>query len=229
MNIKIFYDGARVAEFCNHAHVVGVTTNISFLKKAGIRDYKSFALSTIPLMNGRPISFQVFDPTPEGIERQAREITSWGENVYVKIPVVYPDGSTTVPLIKRLSDDGLKINVTCVYTKEQIDEIAAACLKNTSIVSIFCGRINDTGAAAVDIMTHANESFSECPHIETLWAGCQRARDILDADACGTDIITVPEEPLKKTARFGQDIHNFSVRTSVDFFNDGAEMFIGEE
>ena len=145
MNIKVFYDGSSVAEFCNFANVVGVTTNISFLKKAGIRDYKSFAMSTIPLMAGRPISFQVFDPIPEEIERQAREIVSWGDNVYVKIPVVYPSGESAVPLIKRLSDEGLKINITCVYTKSQVDEIAAANLKHTSIVSVFCGRINDTG------------------------------------------------------------------------------------
>ena len=93
-------------------------------------------------------------------------------------------------------------------------------------MSVFCGRINDTGIDAVDIMTHANSTYSDNPHVETLWAGCQRARDIIDADRCGTDIITVPAEPLKKMVRFGNDIHNFSVRTSVDFFNDGADMFI---
>jgi len=226
MNIKVFYDGSSVAEFCNFANVVGVTTNISFLKKAGIRDYKSFAMSTIPLMAGRPISFQVFDPIPEEIERQAREIVSWGDNVYVKIPVVYPSGESAVPLIKRLSDEGLKINITCVYTKSQVDEIAAANLKHTSIVSVFCGRINDTGVDAIDIMTYTNKTFDSNKNIETLWAGCQRTRDILDAAACGTDIITVPEGPLKKMVRIGNDIGNFSVRTSVDFFNDGADMFI---
>ncbi len=227
MNIKIFYDGSSVAEYCNYANVVGVTTNISFLKKAGIKDYKSFAMSTIPLMRGRPISFQVFDPTPGGIENQAREITSWGNNVYVKIPVVLPTGESTVPMIKRLSDENLKINVTCVYTEEQLDEIAAANLENTSIVSVFCGRINDTGVNAIETMSYANELFRNSPNIETLWAGCQRTRDIIDAANCGTDIITVPEEPLKKMVRIGNDVHNFSVRTSVDFFNDGSEMFIG--
>jgi len=226
MKIKVFYDGSSVAEFCNYPFVSGVTTNISFLKKAGVKDYKSFALGVIPVVGDRPISFQVFDPTPEGVERQAREITSWGENVYVKIPVVYPNGESLVPLIKKLSDEGLKINVTCVYTKEQIDEIARADLVNTSIVSVFCGRINDTGVDAIEIMSYANQAFAHAPHIETLWAGCQRTRDILDAEVCGTDIITVPEEPLKKMVRIGDDIHNFSVRTSVDFFNDGAEMFI---
>jgi len=227
MNIKVFYDGSSVAEYCNYANVVGVTTNISFLKQAGIKDYKSFAMSTIPLMDGRPISFQVFDPTAEGIERQAREITSWGENVYVKIPVVYPTGESTTPLIKRLSREGLKINVTCVYTQEQINELVEAELDHTSIVSVFCGRINDTGVNAIDIMSYANNRFGDNPNVETLWAGCQRTRDIIDADECGTDIITVPEGPLKKMVRIGDDIHNFSVRTSVDFFNDGADMFIG--
>lgn len=226
MNIKVFYDGSSVAEFCNYAHVEGVTTNISFLKKAGIKDYKSFAQGVIPLMNGRPISFQVFDPDPKNVERQAREITSWGENVYVKIPVVYPNGQSAVDLIKRLSSEGLKINITCVYTKKQIDEIVAADLKNTSIVSVFCGRINDTGTDAIEIMSYTNDCFRDKANIETLWAGCQRTRDILDAAACGTDIITVPEGPLKKMVRIGNDIHNFSVRTSIDFFNDGSEMFI---
>ena len=226
MNIKVFYDGSSVTEFCNYPGVSGVTTNISFLKKAGIKDYKSFALGAIPLMQGRPISFQVFDASTEEIEKQAREITSWGENVYVKIPVVLPDGMSTVPLIKELSDEGLKINVTCVYTKDQIDEIKHVDLQHTSIVSIFCGRINDTGVDALDITTYANTSFADKNNIETLWAGCQRTRDILDAEACGTDIITVPEGPLKKMVRIGDDIHNFSVRTSIDFFNDGANMFI---
>ena len=229
MKIKIYYDGSSVAEFCNYAKVSGVTTNISFLRKAGIKDYKSFALGTIPLMKGRPISFQVFDPSEKGIEQQAREITSWGDNVFVKIPVVYPNGKSTVPLIKKLSDEGLKINVTCVYTKAQIDEIAKADLKNTSIVSVFCGRINDTGIDAMRIMSHANRTFSEKKNIQTLWAGCQRTRDILDAELCGTDIITVPEGPLKKMVRIGNDIHNFSIRTSIDFFNDGSEMYISKD
>ena len=226
MTIKVFYDGSSVAEFCNHANVVGVTTNISFLKKAGIKDYKSFALSTIPLMRGRPISFQVFDPTVEGIRSQAREICSWGDNVYVKIPVVLPNGDSTVDLIKELSEEGLKINITCVYTKQQIDEIYDAAPRGVTIVSVFCGRINDTGHDAIDIMSYANQRYSNMPNVETLWAGCQRTRDILDAAACGTDIITVPEGPLKKMVRIGNDIHNFSIRTSVDFFNDGAEMFM---
>jgi len=224
--IKIFYDGSSVAEYCNFANVVGVTTNISFLKKAGIKDYKSFAKSTIPLMGGRPISFQVFNPSD--VERQAREITSWGENVYVKIPVVYPNGKSAVPLIKKLSEEGLKINITCVYTKEQIDEIYSHNIDSTLIVSVFCGRINDTGTNALDIMSYANDKFKDCSNIETLWAGCQRVRDIIDAEECGTDIITVPESVLKKIVRVGRDIHNFSVITSVDFFNDGAEMYIGE-
>ena len=113
-----------------------------------------------------------------------------------------------------------------MYTKKQIDEIAAANLLNTSIVSVFCGRINDTGVDAVDIMRYANNIYSSNPYVETLWAGCQRTRDIIDAEECGTDIITVPEGPLKKMVRIGNDIHNFSIRTSVDFFNDGASMFI---
>ena len=228
MKIKIFYDGSNVEEFCDYENVVGVTTNISFLKKAGIKDYKAFATKVIPLMGGRPISFQVFDPTPIGVERQARTITSWGRNVYVKIPVVYPNGSSAVNLIKKLSSDGLKINVTAVYTKEQINEIAQAQLSGPSIVSVFCGRINDTGVNALDIMLHANNAFSDCDNIETLWAGCQRTRDILDANLIGTDIITVPEGPLKKMNRIGLSNYEFSKQTSTDFFADGAEMFIGE-
>ena len=227
MKIKVFYDGSSVEEFCNFKNVVGVTTNISFLKKAGIKDYKAFAHKVIPLMNGRPISFQVFDPTPEGVESQAREITSWGDNVYVKIPVVYPDGTSSVDLIKRLSAEGLRINVTAVYTKDQIDEICMAKLSGPSIVSVFCGRINDTGVDAMDIMSYANKAYSNSPNIETLWDGCQRTRDILDADSIGTDIITVPEGPLKKMERIGNDIHEFSVTTSADFFEDGRSMFIG--
>ena len=222
MNIKVFYDGSSVAEYCNYANVVGVTTNISFLKQAGIRDYKSFAMSTIPLMDGRPISFQVFDPTPEGVERQARQITSWGDNVYVKIPVVYPTGESTVPLIKRLSDEKLLINVTCVYTKKQIDELVEAGLDHTSIVSVFCGRINDTGVNAIDIMRYANESFSDNPNVETLWAGCQRTRDIIDADECGTDIITLPPNLLSAMKDIGTDLDDFSLDTVKMFFKDSV-------
>jgi len=227
MKIKVFYDGSNVNEYCNYENVVGVTTNISFLKKAGIKDYGSFAKEVIPLVGEKPISFQVFDPTPKGIEKQAREITSWGSNVYVKIPIVYPNGDSTIEIIKKLSSEGLKINITTVYTKKQIREIYDANLTGPLIVSVFCGRINDTGVDALDIMSCANVFFSENENIETLWAGCQRTRDILDADKIGTDIITVPEGPLVKMNRIGLCTEKFSIKTSSDFFSDGADMFIG--
>ena len=228
MNIKIFYDGSQVSEYCNFKSVAGVTTNISFLKKAGIKDYKKFATEVIPLMKGRSISFQVFNCDPEEIEKQAREITSWGNNVYVKIPIVLPDGQSTVSIIKKLAEEGLKINITAVYTKEQISEIRDANIKNKQnmIVSVFCGRINDTGTDALSIIRFANQTFRDDESKKTLWAGCQRVRDILDAEECGTDIITVPESFLTKMERIGCDNLEFSVKTSRDFFNDGSDMFI---
>jgi transaldolase len=228
MKIKVFYDGSKVDEYCNFKDVVGVTTNISFLKKAKVKNYKEFAKKAIESVDGKPISFQVFNDDPIALEKQAREITSWGDNVYVKIPVVLPNGKSTVTLIKRLAEEGLRINITSVYTKEQIKEIYNANIKNikTLIVSVFCGRINDTGADAIGIIKFANSLFENDATKETLWAGCQRVRDILDAEKCGTDIITVPEDFLKKINRVGLDLHNFSVKTSTDFFADGSEMYI---
>lgn len=226
MAIKVFYDGSEVEKYCNYPNVVGVTTNISFLKKAGVKDYSAFAKSVIPLVGSNPISFQVFKDGLEEMEAQAREITSWGDNVYVKVPVVAPNGESLLPLIEKLANDNLRVNITCVYTKQQIDNIKSLNLKNPLIVSVFCGRIGDTGADPIDIMSYANNSFVDNDNIETLWAGCQRAKDILDAEKIGTDIITVPEDPLKKMDRVGIDLHDFSVKTSKDFFADGKEMYI---
>jgi transaldolase len=223
--IKIFYDGNNIEKYSKNQHVRGYTTNISFLKQAGITDYKQFALEKIKLANGKPISFQVFAKDLSEMESQAREISSWAENVYVKIPVVNSEGESSVGLVKKLNNEGMKINITTVYTTQQIEKIWES-LKQTktpTIVSIFSGRISDTGVYPEPIVKQAVELYSENSNIEVLWAGCQRVLNIFDAVNVGCQIITVPDAPMDRINRIGKNLHEFSVETSKSFRQDGLD------
>ena len=228
LDVKIFYDGSdRISDYIDQ--VDGVTTNIGFLKKSGITDYGKFILDTLNLnKDKKPISFQVFASDMEQAKKQALKISSFSDKIFVKIPVIGPYGESFVPLIEELVFDyGLNINVTSVYTKDQIDELSFLNNVNRStIVSIFCGRIGDTGCDSLDIMEYAVSRFRNNGDVMTLWAGCQRVYDILLADKVGCDIITVPEGVLKKIDRLGKSLHEFSLKTSYDFYMDGSELVL---
>jgi len=228
MGIKIYYDGSdRIEDYLDV--VDGVTTNIGFLKKSGITDYSSFIEDTIKINEGgKRISFQVFSDTVTGMREQALKISSFSPDVFVKIPVVSPDGLSTTELVNELVfDKQLNINVTCVYTKEQIDSLGfLANSESPVIVSIFCGRIADTGNDALDIAHYAVSKFKDNPNVEILWAGCQRVYDILAAERIGCHIITVPEGVLKKRERIGMGLDTFSIKTSYDFHMDGKGLYL---
>ena len=228
LNVEIFYDGSdRIGDYIDQVN--GVTTNIGFLKKSGITDYGGFISDTLKLnKDGKPISFQVFAPNMEQAKKQALKISSFSDEIYVKVPVIGPYGESFVPLIKELVFDyNLNINVTSVYTKDQIDELAFLNDTNKStIVSIFCGRIGDTGRRSSGIMKYAVSRFRNNNNVLTLWAGCQRVYDILLADKVGCDIITVPEGVLKKVDRLDKSLHDFSLKTSYDFYMDGSELVL---
>ena len=222
--IKIFYDGASVSEYITEDNVVGVTTNTGFLKKAQVEDYDSFIKESLAVVGDKPISFQVFSDDPDEIYEQAKKISSYGDNVYVKVPVVLPNGESAVSVAKRLSDEGVNVNITCVYTVAQISEIFDADFHNNIIVSVFCGRIADCGIDASAIISYAVQLFRKFPHVEILWAGCQRVLDVVTAEQLGVHIVTVPEGVLTKLNRLGNDIHEFSVKTSYDFWKDGQNL-----
>ena len=228
LNVKIYYDGSdRISDYIDQ--VDGVTTNIGFLKKSGVSDYAKFITDTIKLnKDKKPISFQVFAKDMYEAREQALKIASFSDDIFVKVPVIGPHGESFASLIKELVfEHGLNINVTSLYTKDQIDELSFLNETNSpTIVSIFCGRIGDTGHQPFDIMDYAVSRFRNNSNIKTLWAGCQRVHDILLADEANCDIITVPEGVLKKVDRLGKCLHEFSLKTSYDFYMDGSELVL---
>jgi transaldolase len=226
--IDIYYDGSDyIQEYIKTAD--GVTTNIGFLKKSNITDYEAFIKETVKLNNqNKPVSFQVFGETLEECRSQALKISSFGEEVFVKIPVVGPHGEDFTSLVREMVLDAkLNINTTCVYTKDQIDDLDFLNMTDKkTIVSIFCGRIGDTGADPFDIVNYAVSKFRNNDNVKILWAGCQRVLDILHAEKSGCDIITVPKGVYDKMNRIGVSLHDFSVKTSYDFHMDGSQLIL---
>jgi len=226
--IDIYYDGSDyIQEYIKTAD--GVTTNIGFLKKSNITDYEAFIKETVKLNNqNKPVSFQVFGETLEECRSQALKISSFGEEVFVKIPVVGPHGQDFTSLVREMVLDAkLNINTTCVYTKDQIDDLDFLNMTDKkTIVSIFCGRIGDTGADPFDIVNYAVSKFRNNDNVKILWAGCQRVLDILHAEKSGCDIITVPKGVYDKMNRIGVSLHDFSVKTSYDFHMDGSQLIL---
>mgnify|MGYP003149193575 FL=1 len=217
---KIFYDGVNIEDFAGMEEVVGFTTNTGFMKQANVTDYKAFAENALALVGNRPISFQAFEKDHDGLIRQAETISSWADNIWIKIPVVNEDGDCNIPAIKILGDKGIKVNVTTVFTKQQIGELSEALGDSPFIVSVFAGRISDAGADPDEYISYAVDAFSDKPNVEILWAGCNSAYDVVRAENCGCQIITVPDSPLKKVGRRGKDLHEFSVETSKGFSED---------
>jgi len=220
LKFNIFYDGVNIKNYIND--VDGVTTNTSFIAAAKITNYNKFIEESLKEVKGKPISFQVIGRTFSEIENQARFICGLGENVYVKIPVILPDASSTIPLIKDLSDDGLKINATCIHTLAQIDE-TIGCLneKADSIISVFAGGISDSGNDPSSLIRHATQQVQEFNGLRILWAGCQNVLHVFQAAQLGCHIVTVPDAIMNKLCRTQYSIHETSVRKSNTFFNDG--------
>jgi len=227
LKVKIFADGADRAgmlEMYARPYIKGFTTNPTLMHKAGLTDYRAFAHSILEVIPDRPISFEVFsDEIPE-MERQAREIARWGDNVYVKVPITNTRRESTVDLVRRLSHDGVKVNVTAMMTLEQVRDICAAVKEGApSNVSVFAGRIADTGRDPVPLMAEAVRILAEAPRAELIWASPRELLNIFQADDIGCHIITVTNDILKKLELVGKDLGDYSLDTVRMFFNDGRK------
>ena len=226
LRVKLFADGADVADMqalAARPDIQGFTTNPTLMHKAGIRDYRRFAREVLAVVGTKPISFEVFaDDFPE-MERQAREIATWGPSVYVKIPVTDTAGRPTADLAHRLSHDGVRINVTAVLTVQQVAASAAALAGGApSLVSIFAGRIADTGRDPVPIVAESVRYLATAsPATEVIWASPRELLNIFQADAASCHIITITADILKKWPMVGKDLAALSLDT-VRMFRDDA-------
>jgi len=201
----------------------GFTTNPTLMRKAGVRDYEAFARSLLRAVPDRPISFEVFADGEDQMEMQALTIATWGPNVNVKIPVTDPSGVFMGPLIRRLSEAGVALNVTAILTLEQVEQVVEALLPQTwAIVSVFAGRIADTGVDPVPLMAEAKRILRWRPRAQLLWASPRELLNVFQADDAGCDIITVPPEILRKMNLVGKDLAAYSLET-VEMFHRDAQ------
>jgi len=225
LKVKIFADGADVkgmVEMYKKPFVKGFTTNPTLMRKAGISDYRAFAKEVLTAIPDRPISFEVFSDDFSEMERQAKEIASWGKNVNVKIPVTNSQGEPSYGLIRTLAHAGIQLNVTAVFSLEQVrDVVANLDPKTPAYVSVFAGRIADTGRDPMPHMAAAHALVHTLPHAELIWASPRELLNVFHADAVNCDIITVTNDVLAKLSNVGKDLAQFSLET-VQMFRDDA-------
>jgi len=226
LKIKLFADGADlvgISEMAKNPSISGFTTNPTLMKKAGVSDYKAFALQALQIVPDRPVSFEVFADDFPTMEKQAFEIASWGKNVNVKIPVMNTKGEFAGPLIKTLSHSGVKVNVTALMTIDQVRAVEENLSGDTeSIVSVFAGRIADTGVDPLPVMEEAVRILKRKPKAELIWASPRELLNIFQADSVGCHIITATNDILNKMSLVGKDLHRFSIETVEMFYKDAT-------
>jgi transaldolase len=226
LRIAIYSDGADVREMVSARDagiVTGFTTNPTLMRKSGVSDYEAFAREALAATGGLPISFEVFADEFGEMERQARLISAWGDAVFVKIPITNTKGESSIDLIRRLSSAGVKLNITAILTLEQVREVTAALDPEVpAIISVFAGRIADTGRDPVPLMTEAAAIAAAKPKAQLLWASPRELLNIFQAEQCGCHIITVTPDLLKKLAMVGKPLAELSLDTVRMFFNDAA-------
>ena len=227
LQVKIFADGADladVAELSKNPLIRGFTTNPTLMRKANVRDYRRFALDALSIVSGRPISFEVFSDEFAEMERQALEIASWGDNVYVKIPVTNTRGEFSGPLIERLSASGVQVNVTAMMTASQVERVVGHLSDEAScFVSVFAGRVADTGRDPIPIMSKALGLLRSHPKIELIWASPRELLNIIQADSIGCHVITATSDVLAKLGGIGKNLDIFSLETVQMFRRDAVE------
>jgi transaldolase len=225
--IKLFADGANAGEMLElykKGVVSGFTTNPTLMRNAGVDDYEAFAKAAVKSIPDLPISFEVFSDDLVNMEREARIITSWGKKIYVKIPVTNTKGVSTAPLVKKLSAEKIKLNVTALLTVKQVTEVTAALSPKTpAIISVFAGRIADTGVSPIPIMKDALKIVKPKSNIELLWASTRELLNIVQAETVGCHIITVTPDILKKMSGVGKDLTQLSLETVQMFYNDAKK------
>lgn len=226
LRIKIYADGAdksAILQLARNPRVQGFTTNPSLMRQAGVRDYEFFAREILTLVPNRPISLEVFADDLDEMERQARILASWGEQVYVKIPVTNTRRESAAPLVRKLAHAGVKVNVTALLTLDQVEEMVAALAGGPpSCVSVFAGRIADTGRDPAPLMAEAARIVRSYPSIELIWASTRELLDIVRADAAGCHIITVTPAILRKMSLLGKDLDEYSHETVKGFHQDAC-------
>jgi transaldolase len=225
--IKIFADGADrdgIAALYAKPYIKGLTTNPTLMRKADVADYEKFAREVLEVVKDKPISFEVFsDEFPE-MRRQALMIGQWQENVYVKIPITNTRGNSALPLIRELSAEGVKLNLTAILTRQQVDGVAKAVQRDVPcVVSVFAGRVADTGVDPIPLMTESLQILRDLPNAELLWASVREVLNIFQAAQCGCHIVTVPHDILEKVAKFGgMDLTELSLDTVRMFHRDSV-------
>ena len=227
LKIKIFSDGADVEEMLDmnkNDFIKGLTTNPSLMRKAGIRDYKSFAKDILKEIKKKPISFEVFSDEFSEMERQADEIASWGSNVYVKIPITNTKRESSANLIRSLSQKKIKLNITALMNINQVKTVISVLNNDVpSIVSVFAGRIADTGHDPIPLMLNCLEVMKTNKKAELLWASSRELLNIFQAEEIGCHIITVTNEIIKKLKLVNYDLSEYSLDTVKNFYKDALE------
>ena len=225
LSIKIFADGAdreSIANLYANPLIQGFTTNPTLMRKAGVEDYETFAREVLEIVTDRPISFEVFSDDFAEMEEQALQISSWADNVYVKVPVTDTSGESSGDVVRRLADRGVKVNVTALMTPAQVREVAEWVAGGPPCyVSVFAGRIADSGRDPIPLMTESLEILGDHPNAELIWASPRELLNIVQANAIGCDIITVTHDVLAKLETLGKDLDEFSLDTVRMFFRDG--------
>jgi len=225
--VKIFADGAElqsIAELSRQPYIHGLTTNPTLMRKVGLTDYEDFARAVLREVKSKPISFEVFSDDFNEMRRQALKIHEWQDNVYVKIPITNTSGESSIPLIERLAGEGVKLNVTAVLTPRQVKAVVAALDASVpAIVSVFAGRIADTGVDPVPIMKESLEVVRSLPNAQLLWASVREVLNVFQAAACGCHIVTVPHDILKRLVELaGKDLDELSLDTVRMFHRDAV-------
>jgi transaldolase len=227
LDVKIFADGADKAgmlELYRNPLIKGFTTNPTLMRKARINNYRVFAREILAAIPDRPISFEVLSDEFDEMERQAVEISSWGDNVYVKIPITNTRGQSSCDLAQRLACAGVKLNATALLTLDQVRDVSQRLAGGPSCyVSIFAGRVADTGRDPLPLMTAAVELLRPYPNLELVWASPRELFNVFQADAVGCHIITVTYDVLKKLRLVGKDLHEYSLETVKMFYDDAQQ------
>jgi transaldolase len=224
LTIKVFADGADIAgirKLADDPLIAGITTNPTLMRKAGVEDYEAFATELLEVVPDRPISFEVFSDDFDEMARQALKISGWADNVYVKVPITNTEGTSSLDLVRRLSHDGVKLNVTALLTGKQVEGAAAALQGGApAYVSVFAGRIADAGVDPEPIMVAALDTLRPLAGVELIWASPREVLNIVQADRIGCHIITVTHDLLAKLHLLGRDLDEFSLDTVRMFHRD---------
>lgn len=225
LDVQIYADGADksgILDLYAQPFIKGLTTNPTLMRKAGIADYEGFSRDILQSVTAKPISLEVFTDDPIEMKRQALKIASWGDNVYVKIPITNSEGKSSLPLIKELATEGVKLNITAILTLDQVAGVAEALNPEVpAVVSVFAGRIADTGVDPVPLMQESKSMLKKLPLAELLWASVREVLNIVQAAECGCDIVTVPHSILAKAGKLlGMDLGELSLDTVRMFARD---------